>query len=80
MGIGKCLLTFPSEFSLWVSGPNEELLLLPASVVAAKRNSTALPLKWWSTGFTGMLGGSGTLENPRRPHPHPLWEVLFLKL
>lgn len=77
--MGKCLLTLPSEFSLLVPGPSEELLFLVAST-SAKRNATALPLKWWKTAFTGVLGGSGSLENPRGPHPHLLWKVLFLKL
>lgn len=74
--MGKCLLTLPSEFSLLDPGPNEEWLFLAASM-AAKRSFTTLPLKWWSKALTGVLGGSGSLENP---HPHPLWEVLFLKL
>lgn len=77
--MGKCLLTLPSECSLLVPGPNEELLFLVAPV-SAKRNSTKRPLKWWSTAFSGVLGGSGALENTRSPHPHLLWKVLFLKL
>lgn len=74
--MGKYLLILPSESSLLVPGPNEELLSLAASR-AAKTNFTTLPLKCWGKAFTRVLRGPGTLENP---HPHPLWEVLFLKL
>lgn len=77
--LGKCLLTLSSEVSLLVPGSNEELFFLAASM-AAKRNFTILPLKWWSKAFTWVLGRSGTQENPKSLYLYPLPKVLFLTL
>ena len=66
--MGKCHLTFPSVFSLWVPGPNEELFFLAASMATKKDLPPPCPpppaFEMVEPSLYGELS----------------WEVLFLKL